>query len=84
MDLKAKLAETKTKLMKHAPVIIAGVTTVACATVSALYANEKRKQTLLVTDEDLELMKEDRVNMCYSIKGSDYALRYLGNTPAED
>lgn len=84
MDLKVKLAETKTKLKKHAPAIIAGVTTVACATVSALYVNEKRKQTLLVTDEDLEMIKTEDVNMRYSIKGSDYALRYIGNTPVED
>lgn len=83
MDLKAKLAATKTKLKKHAPVI-AGAMTVAYVTVSVLYVNEKRKQTLEVTDMDLELMKEEDVNMCYSIKGSDYALRYLGNTPAED
>lgn len=83
MDLKAKFAETKRTLKKHAPVI-AGAMTVAYVTVSALYVNEKRKQTLEVTDQDLELMKEGRVNMCYSINGSDYALRYLGNTPAED
>jgi hypothetical protein len=83
MTVKDKLATAKTKIKKHAPEIVGfSIVVVTAATTLALkHLHDSQNTDLRVTDEDLELVKTEDVNMTYSINGSDYALRYVGNTP---
>lgn len=83
MNLKQKLATAKTKIKNHAPEIVgAGIVVVtAVATLAAKHMLDSKSTDLRVTDEDLDLVKTEDVNMTYSVRGSDYSLRYVGNTP---
>jgi hypothetical protein len=78
MDLKKKLAAAKKKLKKDARVISACAIT---ATIAVGYYEYKNREKLVFTKEDQALVKTGDVNMRYSVNGSDYSLRYIGNTP---
>lgn len=78
-----KIETLKMKARKYAPVIIAATTSAAIAAVTtAIYFRKTAEDmTFGLTDEDLDAMSSGESDMRYSIKGSDYALRYIGNTP---
>lgn len=78
MDPKKKLAQIKNRIKEDRRVIAACAIT---ATIAVVYYEHKLKSTLLLTADDREVLKTKDVNMTYSIKGGDYNLRYVGNTP---
>lgn len=83
MNLKQKLATAKTKIKNHAPEIVgAGIVVVtAVTTLAAKHLLDSKSTDLRVTEEDFDLVKTEDVDLKFSVNGSDYALRYVGNTP---
>jgi hypothetical protein len=83
MSLKQKFDTAMTKIKENSPAII-GTLVVACTTVSALYIHEKRKLTLAVTHDDLDVLNKGYSVMVYDIDGKSYKLSGIGNDSAED
>lgn len=84
MNLKDKLATAKDKIKTYTPEIIGfSVVVVSAATTLALkHLLDSQKGTQLrFAKDDQEWMIQEDVTMTYSVDGSDYSVRYLGDTP---
>ena len=83
MDLKAKIATAKTKIKKHAPEIVGFsiVVVTAASTLALKHLHDSQNTDLRVTTDELDELKSEDCNLVFSVEGSDYALRHIGNTP---
>lgn len=87
MNLKDKLATAKDKIKKHAPEIVGFsiVVVTAAGTLAAKHLLDSQKGTQLrFSNDDKEWMIQEDVTMTYSVDGSDYSVRYLGDTPPQN
>jgi hypothetical protein len=85
MNLKTTFATAKNKINNHAPKIVGSgiVITTAVVTLAVKHLLDSKVDILRVSTDDQEWMIQDDRAMTYSVGGSDYSVRYLGETPPD-